>query len=189
MVVVLARLGCMQTFEADDPRPGLELNNIITLIPKPISKAPESLLYMLWITQHRKATDPRDRVFALLGLPTDLCSHELSFEADYHQSTIEVYRDLARFSILNLQSLDVLSYVCHADSFLTSDSPSWCPRWDRNASWGRPLSEHGFKASAGEKAILREMDQSQHTISIQGVKVTSVEWTSQLGKESVLDVS
>ncbi|KAH8653956.1 heterokaryon incompatibility protein-domain-containing protein [Tricladium varicosporioides] len=189
MVFILARFGCMQTFEADDPKPGLDLNDILALTPNPALRTPDSLLYLLWTTQHRKATDPRDRVFALLGLPTDLSSHELSFEADYHKSTIEVYRDLARFSILNLQSLDVLSYVCHADSSLASDSPSWCPRWDRNAFWGRPLSQLGSKACAGKRAILRERDQSQHTLSIQGVEVTSVEWVSQLGNESVLDLS
>jgi hypothetical protein len=189
MAFFLVRLGCMQTFKGDDPRPGLDLNDILVLMPQSFSKSPESLLYLLWTTQHCKATDPRDRVFALLGLPTDLSSHELSFEADYHKSTIEVYQDLAKFSILNLQSLDVLSYVCHANSLPTSDSPSWCPRWDRNASWGGPLSGLGFKACAGKRAILLEMDQSQHTLSIQGVKVASVEWTSQLGKESVLDVS
>lgn len=189
MIFILARLGCMQTFEGGDERPGLELNDILALTPKPALGTPDSLLYLLWTTQHRKATDPRDRVFALLGLPTDLSSHELSFEADYHKSTIEVYQDLARFSILNLQSLDVLSYVCHADSSLASVSPSWCPRWDRNAFWGRPLSELGYKASAGKRAILQERDQSQHTLSIHGVEVTSVEWVAQLGNESVLDVS
>lgn len=187
MVTLLIRIGCLQSYQADRPRSRLDLENILILVPKGLleSEGPESLLDLLWNTQHRKATDPRDRVFALLGLHTDLSNHELSFEANYRKSTIEVYQDLARFSISHLPRLDVLSYVFHVDSLLTSGSPSWCPRWDRNTVWGQPLSVRGFKASAGKEASLGGIEHNPDTLSLHGVEVTSVESISLLTKSSI----
>lgn len=58
----------------------------------------------------RNASDPRDKVFGLLGV----CSHE-GLEADYTKRISQVYREVARYIIEKEQNLDVLSAIRNYD--------------------------------------------------------------------------
>jgi hypothetical protein len=71
--------------------------------------------------------DPRDQVFALLGLATD--AEELGTEADYTRSFTEVITHLAMQS-LSRQGLQALKW-CQGRTFDGSlSAPSWVPRWE-----------------------------------------------------------
>lgn len=58
----------------------------------------------------RDASDPRDKVFGLLGV----CSHE-GLEADYTKRISQVYREVAKYIIEKEQNLDVLSAIRNYD--------------------------------------------------------------------------
>jgi hypothetical protein len=70
------------------------------------------------------ATDPRDKLYGLFGLASDM-----GFEPDYKASVREVYRRFVEACIKRSGTLDVLSFVKF------SDSPTWIPNWLRYGSF------------------------------------------------------
>src|ERR1700712_972463 len=77
------------------------------------------------------ATNPLDRVYALMGMPP--FTNMRPWEADYRASTLELYRQVVERCILELDSLDILSYVQHVDK-VREDFPSWIPQWNQTPS-------------------------------------------------------
>lgn len=119
--------------------------------------APPSLLSLIVITWHFKSVDPRDRIFALLGLADftgpNACQ---TMVADYNRSVAEVFADMGWLflrapgrnefkdmdgNVETLQPLEALSFVQHplrkaADGTLTANAskrikgtPSWLPNF------------------------------------------------------------
>ena len=71
-------------------------------------------LALLWLMRDYEATDPRDKVFASLGLMynEDVGRQMPALMAtDYTKTTEEVYRDVAKYCIRRNRSLDALSMV------------------------------------------------------------------------------
>ena len=90
-----------------------------------------NLLFALATTRECLATDPRDKVFALLGLVSN--PSEVGFEPDYHLTSTEVYTLTAAHLITSLNTLSVISYV---DGPSASNSrPSWVPSWSGGNNW------------------------------------------------------
>jgi hypothetical protein len=82
------------------------------------------LLRLLLDTWRREATDPRDKVFAILHLVTDEIPH--SMRPDYFKSVSIVYREVVQYLLAQYGNLDVLLYA-HMNP--ESRIPSWCPNW------------------------------------------------------------
>jgi tetratricopeptide (TPR) repeat protein len=80
-----------------------------------------------------EATNPRDHVYALLGLAAD--REELGIEIDYRLPYEKVFIDLAR-AYLKRGELWVLSY-CEDDDNVSPRLPSWAPDWTRKVPWRR----------------------------------------------------
>lgn len=80
------------------------------------------------------ATDPRDKVYGLLGLLRKTNS-KLNLQVDYAgKSLADVFVDVAWADIQQTQTLRVLSYVGRGrvlDDSLKDGVPSWVPRWDK----------------------------------------------------------
>ena len=89
-------------------------------------------------------TEPRDRIYAFLGLPVAQKTLSVSsLRPDYNRSTVEVYQDFAEASIQATSSLHILTYVEHYDSKSVMDSTvgSWVPRWNvqlLSTQWSYP---------------------------------------------------
>jgi hypothetical protein len=84
------------------------------------------LLKLLWSTHLFKATDPRDRVFALVHMANEMTPDMISDLIDYRLDTHEVLNKTATISLYE-GSLDVLSF---AQAFGDLYSlPSWVPYW------------------------------------------------------------
>ena len=99
------------------------------IIAKYHSKTSLGLGELLILTNGFKATDPRDKVFALIGLTTGV---PVDF-IDYNKELKDVLMYLCellltRDSLRKFPALDVLSCVNHAHRAL--DLPSWVPEWD-----------------------------------------------------------
>jgi hypothetical protein len=104
---------------------------------------------LLLITKHYQATDPRDKLFGLLGVS------EIGLLPDYEVSTKAVYVDFAkrciregRFDFLSSAGIYPASY----STDFNEDLPSWVP--DRNALSYSPMP----KVRQGIRAIFPSDD-------------------------------
>ena len=89
---------------------------------------------LIEILQSRRgfaASDPRDRVFAHLGIAAPLPqSLDYKVNVDYAKSASEVYIDLAKTTILSTCSLDILRFVDTSwPAKRNFKLPSWVPDW------------------------------------------------------------
>ena len=77
------------------------------------------------------ATEPKDKIFAILSL-LDLEDHAepLNIEPDYRKSTVELYTEFAIQYIQWTGALDFLSAVEDRTERLNLDLPSWVPDWE-----------------------------------------------------------
>ncbi|KAI8941232.1 hypothetical protein NX059_002467 [Plenodomus lindquistii] len=89
------------------------------------SGRPQTLLQFLDQSRHCDATDPRDKVFALLAMTPENSEQELL--PNYRQSVQDVYISLARYLITRDGNLDVLSHCTRHEQF--HKFPSWVPDW------------------------------------------------------------
>ncbi|CAF9902787.1 MAG: hypothetical protein HETSPECPRED_000006 [Heterodermia speciosa] len=95
----------------------------------------KSLLDILLSSRRHQATDPRDKVYGILGLVPNLSEQDLRnplIKPDYTKATARVYKDAAIFSMMRDQSLRTIQAVYHGDRFLwNQNSLSWVPYWDQ----------------------------------------------------------
>jgi hypothetical protein len=87
------------------------------------------LLELLLEQRGAQATDPRDKVYALLGLADDVRSGELNIVPDYSMDVNSVYVNTARELIHQSGNLDLLS-VPRTEQHMRSGQPSWAPSWN-----------------------------------------------------------
>ncbi|TVY13033.1 Heterokaryon incompatibility protein 6, OR allele [Lachnellula arida] len=84
------------------------------------------LLELLLSHKSKKSTDPKDKVYALVGI----CSSRDTFGAmDYSRSMRDIYTHTARHIISTSGKLDVICVKQHDMSRF--DLPSWAPDWTR----------------------------------------------------------
>lgn len=87
-----------------------------------------------------RVTDPRDRVFGLLGHPMAMTDGELVVHADYTRTRGVIYTKLAANIIMKTKSLYAVSLVDHEhdpsmkildwDPKIEGRMPSWVPDWE-----------------------------------------------------------
>ena len=124
---------------------------------------------LLHLASSSRATDPRDKVFALLGLSSasrDPENWPEEVAPDYTRSMFEVYAGAAKYCIRQTGSLSILSQFVH-DRLAESTSPyinlpSWVPRWDLEHSTRR-ISTFSLHQDPDGTRILKE---KPHTASM-----------------------
>jgi hypothetical protein len=91
-------------------------------------------------------SDPRDRIFALLGLVPG--SEKLGIFPDYSKSVEDVFTEAAGKFITRSRSLRLLAYA--ASSSHSPLLPSWVPNWS-SSTWQKcaPLDDSDWNASRG----------------------------------------
>lgn len=107
-------------------RPIIELNR---LRGKVQGGARLPLLELLQLTRDRESSDPKDKVYAGLGMLKPAVVKSLS-QVDYSLSVEDLYARTARDCILGSSSLRVLTDVYHTSkSLMSSKLRSWAPDW------------------------------------------------------------
>ena len=94
---------------------------------------------LLFLTSAFKATDSRDKIFALVGLTDDVPPGFINYKRDLSEILIDLGAlCLTQESLKFTPPLDILCYV---HQFLqTSNLPSWVPEWDTKGHIAVPLS-------------------------------------------------
>lgn len=91
------------------------------------------LLELLWACRNYRSTDPRDRIFALLGISNLLYGQgpqkQLGFEIDYTKSVAEIFQSFTISMIAKNYDLRVLGTRRPNRIFDDKDLGSWCPDW------------------------------------------------------------
>ena len=146
-----------------------------------LQKKSLALLDILRYSRPFESTDPRDKIYALLGL----CSESLIIQPDYSKDVIEVYRELA-VSFLFPSSIKRPALRLYEYSFteLLQEAerqtnvfalPSWVPDWkgrDNFALSSKTLNM-GYRAAGNSKAEVT-LTKNANEIAISGKLCDSV---------------
>jgi hypothetical protein len=96
------------------------------------------ILHTLQMGRRLEALDPRDKIYALLGISTGIGLEDPLITVDYRKSHREVYLDFARYSIESSNSYDILSYLYENNLASHGEPlnilPSWVPNWEGSPS-------------------------------------------------------
>jgi hypothetical protein len=146
-------------------------------------------MYELHRARHLRVTDPRDRVFAMLGhYSLHIDNKKLAaLRADYKKTTAQVYVDVAVRALTGDSSLITLAAVQHPDlqSKATNQEssqirevdentlPSWVPNWRTYESHilSEPISPHCAHTASPKLKV----DMSTLVLSICGMKLDVIE--------------
>ncbi|KAK8127080.1 uncharacterized protein PG998_002839 [Apiospora kogelbergensis] len=107
------------------------------------SRTPLVLLQLLRKFRSRKASDPKDKVFALLGLVQFWAGHQ-PMHADYNHSIESTFLGTMMMLISSMKSLSVLAGSTGRSYLRASRAPSWVIDW-------------GFPAEANEYTRLKSI--------------------------------
>ncbi|MCJ1288353.1 hypothetical protein MMC26_007708 [Xylographa opegraphella] len=161
---------------AKDSKPGIDAAPFMV-----VNRLSGTLLQLLARTEACRASDPRDKVYALLGL---VDNHHDRFKpllkADYTLPLVRVYCDTTRYVISLTQSLEVLCYNVNHSSPEKS-VPSWMPRFDLGITdpW-RLYGEH--EACGNTIALIRETNDDQF-LSLEGVRIDKIQFADIILEE------
>ena len=88
------------------------------------------LLDLLRLTRKYMSTDPRDKVFALMGIVTN--SDTMDIKADYRLSAVEVYLSVAIHNLEKLKNPELLGNGGNSSTRQNLKLPSWVPDWSHD---------------------------------------------------------
>ena len=107
---------------------------------------------LLCFTRRFQATDPRDKIIALLGLAKDMGHRTfVPIVPDYSKPVAELYKDVTGQLVVEDRALYLLSSVEDASDRKTQNLPSWVPDfnfWGRVSMLGMPTNRVKFRAAA-----------------------------------------
>ncbi|KAJ4374297.1 hypothetical protein N0V83_003038 [Neocucurbitaria cava] len=133
-----------------------------------------------------EATDPRDKVYALLGLlqlNRKKNIGKLNISVDYHKSVKEVLFDAVMCSVRAEGNLHFLSYIDHRpDLEDRGDYPSWLPRWDQTRE---PWQDHLWCDSSSTSAGINNQPMNcdwtfSELLTLRGVGLDNISRTSEV---------
>lgn len=135
-----------------------------------------------------KASNPRDRIYSLIGLAADtggLHGVPLKVHADYQNSVRAVFRNVTRHIITSTGRLSILTLIRYPPNW--EEYPSWVVDFTRNVLWERlsyfawePDSDSGHKvveiknkAAAGLSAAV-EAPTSEDSLALKGLRIDTI---------------
>ncbi|PGH35754.1 hypothetical protein GX50_01467 [[Emmonsia] crescens] len=155
-----------------EPQPStLFLIALIRRIERRFEKRDLRLRTLLRHFRASKALDPRDKVFALLGL---MCGNGSStsnldphpnpqpkrIKADYTKPVEHVYRETAAYIFMEEQHLKLLTNEYPPNTRECQDMPSWVPDWSANTKPLHPLIRESDRLSTLIKGEIHCTDTS-----------------------------
>ncbi|KAK4166243.1 heterokaryon incompatibility protein 6, OR allele [Cladorrhinum sp. PSN259] len=159
-----------------------EAKDIRDLAINPRPDPADELVSYLNLTRNRKAVDPRDKIFAVLGFGNGRLE-AVGIVPDYRSPVEDVYRNATKKILEVSGNLDVLGLCFPFETPTVAGLPSWVPDFGPSEytaqplmldALGRPRTTH---ASRGSKAIPQWEDDGE-TLVIQGHTVDTVSYLS-----------
>jgi hypothetical protein len=133
------------------------------------------LLDLLRLTRKYMSTDPRDKVFALLGIITN--SDTMDIKADYRISEAELYLAVAIYSLEKLKNLELLGNGGISSTRQNSKLPSWVPDWSHNNGGRLVISavarRRGMSVSGDTQPIL-SISTDKKVLTVRGAIIDTI---------------
>ncbi|KAL9118904.1 MAG: hypothetical protein Q9187_004543 [Circinaria calcarea] len=128
-----------------------------------------------------QATDPRDKIIALMGLANNAGPDKSSsIVPDYSKSIVDLYRDITGHLITGERSLTLLSSVEDVQDRQIRELPSWVPDysvWQRVSMLGLPIGQRTFSA-AGETHASTRWSEGSPFLAVDGFHQDEVQSVS-----------
>ncbi|KAJ8133397.1 hypothetical protein O1611_g218 [Lasiodiplodia mahajangana] len=125
------------------------------------------LIHVLQRTRNAKLSDPRDSVYAKLGLSVE--AESLNFQPDY---TVGLEEMLRRLAVVYTQRQRSLYFFCLAGE-TTLNLPSWVPDWSRDDG-KRPILLDNLNYTAAQDNFFLEASVDMKTASVRGVVIDHI---------------
>jgi hypothetical protein len=159
-------------------------------LPQNLSSSDPDINALLSAFWAKKASDPRDYIYALVGLSS--ARNDSRFIVDYSASVRQVYINVVRYILVSSKKLDVIcSKISGSDEF---DLPSWVPDWSAfSLEVGAPvISIIGNKGeqycSAGTTTAEYELKDNDQILNVKGVLLSRIHFVGLKGTgESLTD--
>ncbi|TVY23751.1 Heterokaryon incompatibility protein 6,OR allele [Lachnellula hyalina] len=147
------------------------------------------------LIMYSKATDPRDKIYAFLGLMHESDRKGVLLQPDYSKSVVHVYGDAVRHMIQ--QNEDDAKYNL-TEAFASIESsntgtegfPSWIPRWDNPSMLKNPwyrlrtgFLDRGWSASRDKVPEVRNVS-DREILVLKGLKVANISRVFPLQRKS-----
>lgn len=134
-----------------------------------------------------KASDPRDKVYSLLGLTgeTEATSLPIPIQANYDKPARDVFRDITRYIILSAMDLRILTLIRYIPDW--HKFPSWVVdftaevQWERISffEWSRGAEElqsvkETYNNAAGGLPVDLRVSSSDNILTLTGLRIDSI---------------
>ena len=141
-----------------------------------------NLVDALFMSYRFNCTDPRDKIFAVLGL-----AQALFLQPDYNSSVEDVYVQTTQFLLVALGNLDILCCVSHPKRIPTL--PSWVPDWQAQVVVKRKFGKSRVGKSDAPRHQVRYSDDDR-ALTVNGWCVGSIATVTDvfLPNKSGLDI-
>jgi hypothetical protein len=159
--------------------------------PNQMGSSAVDLLHLLIHCRHRDSTDPRDKIYAVLGLlratHPEVMRHEvsdtLSVALDYDHDVVYVYRETCQELVQKTGNMDILG-VCpkSARPYL----PSWATDWSIADRIGSPLMQDSLDRARTTHAAKQTRVNARFSDDGASMIITGYELTSAITLAEVL---
>lgn len=153
--------------------PNSHINNIYIMRHRSVHKTFSPPQLLTWVRSF-DASDPLDRVYALMGMPP-IANMVPPWEVDYVKTRKQLYLEFAARSVLEVQGLNVLACVQHAEA-IQQNFPSWVPQWDHNQTIIPISRSFAFEWKAcGDSNVSAEVNLLNSVLQIEGIVFDTID--------------
>ncbi|CVK94079.1 related to heterokaryon incompatibility protein het-6 [Fusarium mangiferae] len=139
-----------------------------------MSDGEEALLQVLRTCRRKLASDPRDKLYGILGVLSASIREE--FRADYNLSVKDVYTEIVDFLLKTTEKLDIICEAIHFPVHTsTANLPTFVPDWSHIPQTSAMGFKYNFSASGSSKAICRFRDERLSKLEISGLEIDVVQ--------------
>ncbi|KAI0415158.1 heterokaryon incompatibility protein-domain-containing protein [Xylaria grammica] len=133
----------------------------------------ESLLGVMRTCRRKLTSEPRDKIFGILGILPHAIRKE--FPVDYNMSVKEIYTNVVDFILCTTERLDVICESIHFPQQTgIANLPSWVPDWSLMPAVTSLGYEYNFAAAAGAHAEYRFLGDRRNELEISAILVDTV---------------